>query len=146
VFCAKETRNLAQYFLIMSRRIRANVVNIHAMWTPAFGIDKTLTWSSWCRVRVKVLQTRCYHMIRSTGGDETSSTAIRTAAMRWSLVNESSGLRHRISDNCAGHGNRQIPVQHPHDFGPELRAICFNTSVVPCLGSWKTHFKKRAVR
>jgi hypothetical protein len=36
-----------------------------------------------------------YHMIRSTGGDEmgqTSSTAIQAAAMRWSLVNESSGL------------------------------------------------------
>jgi hypothetical protein len=87
-------------------------------------------------------------MMRSTGGDEmgqTSSTAIQAAAMRWSLVNESSGLCHRISDNCAGHGNRQIPVQHPHDFGPELRAIWFNTSVVPCLGSWKTHFKKLSV-
>jgi hypothetical protein len=77
-------------------------------------------------------------IIRSTGGDEmgqTSSTAIQAAAMRWSLVNESSGLCHRISDNCAGHGNKQIPVQHPHDFSPELRVICFNTSVVPCLGS-----------
>jgi hypothetical protein len=115
------------------------------MWTPAFGIDKRLTWSSWGRVRVKILQTRCYHMIRSTGGDETSSTAIQAAAMQWSLLNESSGLCHRISDNCVGHRNRQIPVQHPHDFGAELRAISFNTSVVPCLGSWKTHFKKLSV-
>ena len=73
---------------------------------------------------------------------QTSSTAIQVAAMRWSLVNESSGMFHCIGDNWAGQGNTQLPVQHPHDFGPELRAICFNTSMVPCLGSWKTHFKK----
>jgi hypothetical protein len=77
---------------------------------------------------------------------QTSSTAIQAAAMRWSSVNESSGLYHRISDNCAGQGNKQIPVQHPHDFGPELRAICVNTSVVAYLGSWKTDFKKWALR
>jgi hypothetical protein len=39
-----------------------------------------------------------------------------------------------ISDYCAGQGNRQIPVQHSHNSGPELRATCFDTSVVPCLG------------
>src|ERR1700710_240496 len=103
------------------------------MWTPAFGIDKRLTWSSWCRVVSRFSKRAIYHLIRSTGGDEmgqTSSTAIQAAVMRWSLVNENSGQCHRISDNCAGHGNRQIPVQHPHDFGPELRAIWFNTSVV----------------
>jgi hypothetical protein len=65
VFCAKETRNLAQYLLIMSRRIRANVSMSH--------VD-TCIWNRQDLHGVgfvsRFYKRAVYHMKRSTGGDE----------------------------------------------------------------------------
>jgi hypothetical protein len=115
------------------------------MWTLTCGINKRLTRSSCRRVRVKIPP--FYRMTHSKGGDYFDT-------MRWAdnvfvnlqqgspgccqatvFGNHSSGLCSRIGDYGAGQGNRQTPLKHPHDSGPKLRAICFNTSVVPCLCS-----------
>jgi hypothetical protein len=54
---------------------------------------------------------------------------------------------HQIAHSGKGSYNRssldtpQVIGIDPHNSGPELRAICFDTSVVPCLGSSALHGK-----